>query len=173
CTASMDSVRIVLTTSWSRRSCSVVAALFTALLIRRPSKAPMVTPRRGPCQRKVQPTRAWAGRLECRQASERPATGTPGALQRSHGREGRAAVTLESRRALRARAGPAGLQRDHSRQGAVPRRLAAPLAYYLCFALFPTLLFLTTLLGLLPLPNLMDRLFQYADHALPSDAASM
>src|SRR4029453_7281604 len=128
CTASMDSVRIVLTTSWSRRSCSVVAALFTALLIRRPSKAPMVTPRRGPCQRKVQPTRARAGRLECRQASERPATGTPGALQRSHGREGRAAVTLESRRALRARAGPAGLQRDHSRRGARPRRLAGLLS---------------------------------------------
>ncbi|HEU5195242.1 MAG TPA: YihY/virulence factor BrkB family protein [Methylomirabilota bacterium] len=50
---------------------------------------------------------------------------------------------------------------------------AASLAYYLVFALFPTLLFLTSLLGLLPLPNLMDRLFQYADHALPSDAASM
>src|SRR5258706_14645986 len=30
----MDSVRIVLTTSWSRRSCSVVAALLTALLIK-------------------------------------------------------------------------------------------------------------------------------------------
>src|SRR5687768_13864379 len=50
---------------------------------------------------------------------------------------------------------------------------AAALAYYFVFALFPTLLFLTTLLGLLPLPNLMDRLFQYADTALPGDAASM
>ena len=50
---------------------------------------------------------------------------------------------------------------------------AAALAYYFVFALFPTLLFLTTLIGLFPLPNLMDRLFQYADTALPGDAASM
>ena len=50
---------------------------------------------------------------------------------------------------------------------------AAALAYYLVFALFPTLLFLTTLLGLLPLPNLMDRIFEYADRALPGDAASV
>ena len=40
---------------------------------------------------------------------------------------------------------------------------AAALAYYLVFALFPTLLFLTTLLGLLPLPNLMDRIFELAE----------
>jgi membrane protein len=50
---------------------------------------------------------------------------------------------------------------------------AAALAYYLVFALFPTLLFLTALLGLLPLPGLMDRLFQYVDRTLPGDAASV
>jgi membrane protein len=50
---------------------------------------------------------------------------------------------------------------------------AAALAYYFLFALFPTLLFLTVLLGLLPLPGLMDRLLQYVDQALPGDAASI
>ena len=50
---------------------------------------------------------------------------------------------------------------------------AAALAYYFLFALFPTLLFLTVLLGLLPLPGLMDRLLQYGDQALPGDAASI
>jgi len=49
----------------------------------------------------------------------------------------------------------------------------AALAYYFLFALFPTLLFLTVLLGLLPLPGLMDRLLQYGDQALPGDAASI
>ena len=41
----------------------------------------------------------------------------------------------------------------------------AGLAYYLLFALFPGLLFLTTLLGLLPIPDLMERLRQDADIA--------
>ncbi|HEU4366728.1 MAG TPA: YihY/virulence factor BrkB family protein [Methylomirabilota bacterium] len=50
---------------------------------------------------------------------------------------------------------------------------AAALAYYFLFALFPTLLFLTSLLGLLPLPGLMDRLLAYANHALPGDASSI
>ena len=50
---------------------------------------------------------------------------------------------------------------------------AAALAYYLVFALFPTLLFLTALLGLVPFPGLMDRLFEYVDNALPGDAASV
>jgi membrane protein len=50
---------------------------------------------------------------------------------------------------------------------------AAALAYYFLFALFPTLLFLTALLGLLPLPGLMDRLLEYVDQAVPPDAASI
>lgn len=49
----------------------------------------------------------------------------------------------------------------------------AGLAYYLLFALFPGLLFLTTLLGLLPIPDLMERLLGYARQALPPDAASL
>jgi membrane protein len=49
----------------------------------------------------------------------------------------------------------------------------AALAYYFLFALFPALLFLTALLGLLPIPNLMDRLMQSVSQALPSDAASV
>lgn len=49
----------------------------------------------------------------------------------------------------------------------------AALAYYLLFALFPGLLFLTTLLGLLPGADLMGRLLNYARQALPPDAASL
>src|SRR5438067_4582458 len=49
----------------------------------------------------------------------------------------------------------------------------AALAYYFLFALFPALLFLTALLGLLPIPNLMDRLMEYVTRALPPDAASV
>lgn len=49
---------------------------------------------------------------------------------------------------------------------------AAALSYYLLFALFPALLFLTALLGLLPLA-LMDRLLAYADRALPGDADTL
>ena len=48
---------------------------------------------------------------------------------------------------------------------------AASLAYYFLFALFPALLFLTALLGLLPIPNLIDRLIEYVAQALPMDAA--
>jgi len=50
---------------------------------------------------------------------------------------------------------------------------AAALAYYFVFALFPTLLFLAALLGMFPLPGLMDRLIGYVDEALPPDAASV
>jgi membrane protein len=50
---------------------------------------------------------------------------------------------------------------------------AAGLSYYFLFALFPTLLFLTALLGLLPFPRLMDQLMNYAGRVLPGDAASL
>jgi membrane protein len=50
---------------------------------------------------------------------------------------------------------------------------AAALSYYFLFSLFPALLFLTSLLGLLPIPNLMDRLMGYVEQALPGDAASL
>jgi len=50
---------------------------------------------------------------------------------------------------------------------------AAALAYYFLFALFPALLFMTALLGLLPIPNLMDRLMEYVAQTLPGDAASI
>jgi membrane protein len=50
---------------------------------------------------------------------------------------------------------------------------AAALTYYFVFALFPALLFLTALLGLLPIPNLMDRFMDYFAQALPDDAASV
>jgi membrane protein len=49
----------------------------------------------------------------------------------------------------------------------------AALAYYFLFALFPALLFMTSLLGMLPIPDLMDRLMGYISRALPGDAASM
>lgn len=50
---------------------------------------------------------------------------------------------------------------------------AAALSYYLLFSVFPALLFMTALLGLLPSPNLMDRLIVYLDRVLPPDAASL
>lgn len=50
---------------------------------------------------------------------------------------------------------------------------AASLSYYFLFALFPTLLFLTALLGLLPGPDLMITLMAYAGRVLPGDAASL
>jgi membrane protein len=50
---------------------------------------------------------------------------------------------------------------------------AAALSYYFLFALFPTLLFLTALLGLLPLPGLIDALVAYLGEVLPTDAYSM
>ena len=50
---------------------------------------------------------------------------------------------------------------------------AAELSYYFAFALLPTLLFLTVLLGLLPVPDLMPQLMGYADRVLPGDAASL
>lgn len=50
---------------------------------------------------------------------------------------------------------------------------AAGLSYYFLFALFPTLLFLTTLLGLLPGERLMDSLMRYAVGVLPGDAAAL
>ena len=50
---------------------------------------------------------------------------------------------------------------------------AAALAYYFLFSLFPALLFLTALIGLLPIPNLMDQLMGYLSDVLPGDAASI
>jgi membrane protein len=50
---------------------------------------------------------------------------------------------------------------------------AAALSYYFAFALFPALLFLTALLGLLPVPKLMDQLMAYFYQVLPDDTASM
>ncbi len=47
---------------------------------------------------------------------------------------------------------------------------AAELAYFFLFALFPFLLFLTTLLGYLPVPNLLDRIMELLAQLLPRDA---
>jgi len=47
------------------------------------------------------------------------------------------------------------------------RDRGAALAYYFVFALFPALLFMTSLLGLLPFPRLMDTLMAYISQALP------
>jgi membrane protein len=49
---------------------------------------------------------------------------------------------------------------------------AAALSYYFLFALFPALLFLTALLGFLPVTGLQERLLAYAREVLPPDAAS-
>ena len=50
---------------------------------------------------------------------------------------------------------------------------AAALSYYFVFALFPTLLFLTTLIGMLPGPDLMERFLAPAQDLLPPDVASL
>ena len=50
---------------------------------------------------------------------------------------------------------------------------AASLSYYFLFALFPALLFLTAILGLVPGPRLMDQLLGYIERVLPADAASV
>ena len=46
---------------------------------------------------------------------------------------------------------------------------AAQLAYYFLFALFPFFLFLTTLLGYLPIPDLLDRLLEMLGQMLPAE----
>jgi len=50
---------------------------------------------------------------------------------------------------------------------------AAALAYYFIFALFPALLFLTALLGLLPVSGLMERLLGYVTQVLPRESAAL
>jgi membrane protein len=50
---------------------------------------------------------------------------------------------------------------------------AAQLAFYLIFAAFPFLLFLATLLGYVPIPNLMDRIMEYLAPLLPGEAANL
>jgi membrane protein len=50
---------------------------------------------------------------------------------------------------------------------------AAQLAFYLIFAAFPFLLFLATLLGYIPIPNLMDRIMEYLAPLLPGEAATL
>jgi membrane protein len=49
---------------------------------------------------------------------------------------------------------------------------AAALSYYFLFSLFPALLFLTALLGYLPVEGLQERLLAYASDVLPPDAAA-
>jgi membrane protein len=50
---------------------------------------------------------------------------------------------------------------------------AAELGYYFLFALFPFFLFLTTLLGYLPVPNLLDRILELLAQFLPSEALTL
>jgi membrane protein len=50
---------------------------------------------------------------------------------------------------------------------------SAALSYYFLFALFPALLFLTALLGFLPVSGLWDRLMAYVNQMLPGDAGAM
>jgi membrane protein len=50
---------------------------------------------------------------------------------------------------------------------------AAQLAYYLLFAVLPFLLFVTALLGFLPIPNLMERLIAGLAMVLPGEAVTL
>lgn len=61
--------------------------------------------------------------------------------------------------------------RDMSEQAIMDR--AASLSYYFLFALFPTLIFLTSLLGLFQDQRLMDEFLDYVGRLIPGDAFSM
>lgn len=50
---------------------------------------------------------------------------------------------------------------------------SAQLAYYFFFALFPFFLFLTTLVGYIPIPNLTDRIMELLAQILPGDASHL
>jgi membrane protein len=50
---------------------------------------------------------------------------------------------------------------------------AAQLAYYLLFSLFPFFLFLTALIGYIPVPNLLDRIMELLGQVLPSNALTL
>jgi membrane protein len=50
---------------------------------------------------------------------------------------------------------------------------AAQLAYYLLFAVFPFFLFLTALLGFLPIPNLLERILGALAMVLPGEAITL
>jgi membrane protein len=50
---------------------------------------------------------------------------------------------------------------------------AAALAYYFLFALFPFFLFLTALLGYLPIPNLLDRMIAFLAQVMPGEALTL
>src|SRR5262249_42097090 len=50
---------------------------------------------------------------------------------------------------------------------------AAQLAYYLLFAVFPFFLFLTALLGFLPIPNLLERIIAGLAMILPGEAVTL
>jgi membrane protein len=50
---------------------------------------------------------------------------------------------------------------------------AAQLAYYLLFAVFPFVLFLTALLGYLPIPNLMERLLAALAALIPGEVVTL
>ncbi|HJU03810.1 MAG TPA: YihY/virulence factor BrkB family protein [Nitrospiraceae bacterium] len=50
---------------------------------------------------------------------------------------------------------------------------SAQLAYYFLLALFPALLFLTALIGLLPIQSIMPELMAYLRNILPGDALSL
>jgi membrane protein len=50
---------------------------------------------------------------------------------------------------------------------------AAAMAYYFLFALFPFLLFLTTLIGYLPIPHLLDYLLNSASQMMPGEVFNL
>ena len=50
---------------------------------------------------------------------------------------------------------------------------SAQLAYYFLFALFPMMIFLTSLVGYLPVPNSLDNLIGYFSQVLPSVATTL
>jgi membrane protein len=128
-----------------------------------PAPRVAVTPPREPSPTRVSPTVYDAPQLPPGQAAAPPTPGEPTRAAPPGSRPsawalGGLGVTELGRRVI-------AEIRDDDCLGR-----AAQLAYYFLFALFPFFLFLTTLLGYLPIPDLLDRLLETLGQMLPGDA---
>jgi membrane protein len=122
-----------------------------------------VTPPREPPSARVSPTVYEASRRPTAEAADPPTPGEPPRAAPPDSRPspwalGGLGVTELGRRVI-------AEIRDDDCLGR-----AAQLAYYFLFALFPFFLFLTTLLGYLPIPDLLDRLLETFGQMLPGEA---
>jgi len=131
--------------------------------VQNPPPRVAVTPPRQPPPARISPTVSEAPRQPPTERAAPPAPGEPRRAAPPESRPsawtfGGLGVTELGRRVL-------AEIRDDDCLGR-----AAQLAYYFLFALFPFFLFLTTLLGYLPIPDLLDRLLETLGQMLPGEA---